>query len=148
MRQAIIIAGIVLLALSGCGSVSPGPELAVLEQQVEAAERAFAKTMAERDYEAFRSFLSEETVFFSGDRPLRGKQEVEEAWRKYYEDSEAPFSWKPEIVVVLDSGTLALSSGPVFNSQGEQIGIFNSIWRQEAPGTWRVIFDKGGEVCE
>ncbi len=148
MRQAIIIAGIVLLALSGCGSVSPGPELAVLEQQVEAAERAFAKTMAERDYEAFRSFLSEETVFFSGDRPLRGKQEVEEAWRKFYEDSEAPFSWKPEIVVVLDSGTLALSSGPVFNSQGEQIGIFNSIWRQEAPGTWRVIFDKGGEVCE
>ncbi len=148
MRQVFISVGIVLLALSGCESMKTPPEHSVLEQQVEAAERAFAKTMADRDFEAFRAYLSEEAVFFSGDRSIRGKQQVSEAWRGFYEGAEAPFSWKPEIVEVLDSGSLALSSGPVYNAQGEQIGIFNSIWRQEAPGTWRVVFDKGGEVCE
>ena len=46
---------------------------AVLERQVADTERAFAKTMADRDLAAFSSLLSEETVFFSGPEPLRGK---------------------------------------------------------------------------
>ena len=44
---------------------------------------------------------------------------------------------------MLDSGTLALTSGPVFDPQGKQIGMFNSIWRLEPDGRWRVVFDKG-----
>jgi len=44
---------------------------------------------------------------------------------------------------MLDSGTLALSSGPVKDPQGNVVGIFNSIWRLEADGRWRVVFDKG-----
>jgi ketosteroid isomerase-like protein len=55
----------------------------------------------------------------------------------------APFSWRPETVEVLESGTLALSSGPVFDAAGQPIGAFNSIWRLEADGRWRVVFDKG-----
>ncbi len=148
MRQVFISVGIVLLALSGCESMKTPPEHSVLEQQVEAAERAFAKTMADRDFEAFRTYLSDEAVFFAGDRSIRGKQQVAEAWRGFFAETAAPFSWAPEIVEVLDSGGLALSSGPVHDAQGEQIGIFNSIWRQEAPGIWRVVFDKGGEVCD
>ncbi len=148
MRPVFIIVGIVLLVLSGCESMNPSPELVVLEQQVEAAERAFAKTMADRDFEAFRTYLSDEAVFFAGDRSIRGKQQVAEAWRGFFAETAAPFSWAPEIVEVLDSGSLALSSGPVHDAQGEQIAIFNSIWRQEAPGVWRVVFDKGGEVCD
>jgi len=31
----------------------------------------------------------------------------------------------------------------VLNPVGEEIGRFNSIWRLEADGQWRVIFDKG-----
>ena len=37
-------------------------------------------------------------------------------------------------------------SGPwrrVRDPDGKVIGRFNSIWRQEAPGRWRVVFDKG-----
>jgi len=48
---------------------------------------------------------------------------------------------------VLDSGTLALSSGPVFDPDGKQIATFNSIWRLEAPGQWRIVFDKGSAAC-
>ena len=47
------------------------------------------------------------------------------------------------MIEVLPSGTLALSSGPVFDPDGKKVGTFNSIWRRERNGKWQVIFDKG-----
>ena len=115
--------------------------------QVEDTERAFAQSMADRDFEAFSAFLSEEAVFFSGDTPLRGKQAVAEAWKGFFEGPDAPFSWAPEIVQVLESGTLALSSGPVRDPAGNRVATFTSIWRLEQDGRWRIVFDKGSRDC-
>jgi ketosteroid isomerase-like protein len=148
-----------ILAAFFMGSCSSGPEneesaaekgspdMAILKQQVADVERAFAKTMADRDFSAFGVFISEEAVFFSGPEPRRGKQQVTEFWKRFYEGKEAPFSWEPDSVEVLESGTLAMSSGPVRNPAGKQIATFSSIWRQEQPGVWRIIFDKGTDVC-
>jgi ketosteroid isomerase-like protein len=118
-----------------------------LRQQVENTERAFAATMAERDYAAFTRFLSDEAVFFSGETVLHGKQEVAAVWKPYFDGAEAPFAWEPQVVEVLDSGALALSSGPVYDPGGKLVSNFTSIWRLEAPGTWRIIFDKGSRAC-
>jgi ketosteroid isomerase-like protein len=104
--------------------------------------------MANRDHDAFVTFLSEETVFFSGDSELRGREAVAALWKEYFTEAEAPFSWEPETVAVLDSGKLALSTGPVRDPAGQQVAIFTSIWRQEAPGVWRIVFDKGARYCE
>ena len=59
------------------------------------------------------------------------------------ETEKASFSWHLNVVEVLDSGDLAISSGPILNAEGKELGRFNSIWRREADGQWRVIFDKG-----
>ena len=119
-----------------------------IQQVVADTERAFARTMAERDHAAFVRFVSEEAVFFSGTKVLRGKQQVADAWKPYYQGPTAPFSWQPEQVAVLQSGALALSSGPVRDAQGKLIATFSSLWRLEAPGVWRIVFDKGNEVCD
>jgi len=103
--------------------------------------------MATRDHKAFSSFLSQEAVFFSGDKPLRGAQQVADGWKRYYEGPDAPFSWEPEEVEVLDSGTVALSSGPVRDPKGALIATFTSVWRLEDGGKWRIIFDKGNRAC-
>ena len=103
--------------------------------------------MADRDHAAFVSFLAEETVFFSGKGPLRGKKAVADAWKAFYEGAKAPFSWEPDAVEVLDSGRLALSSGPVHDPDGKRVGTFNSVWRREADGQWRIVFDKGCPPC-
>lgn len=139
---------LLLIGFPGALAEPARPTLPELQRQVEDTERAFAKTMADRDYTAFTSFLSDEAVFFSGKTPLRGKLRVAEAWKSLYEKSEAPFSWIPEKVAVLDSGVLALSTGPVRDPKGKLIGTFTSIWRLEAPGRWRIVFDKGCDVCE
>ena len=111
--------------------------------EVEAREIAFAKTMADRDSEAFLTFISPEAVFFSGNEPLRGHEAISKAWGPFFEGETAPFSWHPDVVEVLESGYLALSSGPVRKPSGETAGRFNSIWRKEEDGQWRVVFDKG-----
>lgn len=113
------------------------------QQQVFAAERAFAKSMADRDLSAFAHYVSREAVFFNGTGVLRGKKEVIAAWSRFFKGETAPFSWEPDCVEVLQSGALALSTGLVRDPNGKVIGRFNSIWRREAPGVWRVVFDKG-----
>jgi ketosteroid isomerase-like protein len=124
-----------------------GQTTAELEEEVRATERAFAGSMADRDLAAFTAHLAEETVFV-GAAALRGRQAVVEAWSRFFQGAQAPFSWEPETVVVLASGTLALSSGPVRNPAGERVGTFNSVWRRELDGRWRIVFDKGCPACE
>jgi len=135
------------MASAGCTAFPPPTLTGVARQDVMAAERAFAKTMADRDHQAFASFVADDAIFFGGPEPLRGKQQVVDGWAPFFEGSEAPFSWEPAEVEVLESGALALSSGPVRNAGGDLVARFTSIWRREADGTWRVVFDKGCDVC-
>lgn len=130
------------LALASSGACRNPPGRLELERDVRLREQAFAKTMADRDGAAFASFVSEEAVFI-GARTLRGRGQIVDGWKRFYEGAQAPFAWKPETVEVLESGTLAFTSGPVTDPEGKPAGSFNSIWRREGDGTWRVIFDKG-----
>jgi len=132
------------------GTQTPPPTAtnpATLANQVSAAERAFAKTMADRDHAAFASFLSDEAVFM-GEQTLRGKQAIAAGWKRFYDAPQTPFSWEPDRVEVLESGTLALSSGPVRDPQGKRVGTFNSVWRRDANGAWKIVFDKGCPPCD
>lgn len=151
--MAFMRTGLIALIAGGvlAGCAAPGGRASAEEarRQVMAAERAFAKTMADRDHRAFAAFVADDTVFFSGPKPLHGKQAVVDFWARFYKDPEAPFSWEPEEVEVLGSGTLAISSGPVRNPQGKVFARFTSIWRLDAPGPrWRVVFDKGAPECD
>ncbi len=145
-----MLAGAVAVAacatLTGCATSSVTPELNRVRAEVSAAERAFAQSMADRDLKKFEEFVSEEAVFFGGSEPLRGRAQVVGGWAQYFASPVAPFSWEPDEVEPLPSGTLAHSSGPVRNPDGRVVARFNSIWRREAPGVWRVIFDKGSPL--
>ena len=149
MRHAVCSIIAILAVLSACANVQQPATLEQLQKQVADTERGFARTMAERNHAGFTAYLADEAIFFSGQGvPQRGRQTVAEAWRRFYEKPEAPFSWEPEIVQVLDSGTLAISSGPVRDPSGKIFAQFSSIWRLESPGVWRIIFDKGNPVCD
>ncbi len=115
-------------------------------RQVTATEQAFAQSMADRNFQAFVSFLSPEAVFFDGNQVQRGADAVAVAWQQYFVGAKAPFSWRPDHVEVLASGKLALSTGPVYREH-TVVGRFNSIWRLEAPNQWHIVFDKGEAVC-
>ena len=111
--------------------------------EVFAAERAFARSMAERDFAAFGRYVAEDCVFF-GQNALHGREAVLAAWKPFFDGAQAPFSWEPDQVELLTSGDLALSTGLVKNPAGAVTGRFNSIWQRQPDGRWQVIFDKGG----
>jgi ketosteroid isomerase-like protein len=142
-----LVAAAILAGCATAPAVAPR-DVAALRAQVFATERAFAKTMADRDLEAFASFVADDAVFFTGPTPARGRAEVVARWKRFFEARQAPFSWEPADVEVLDSGTLALSSGPVFDPSGKRFATFTSVWRLEAPGTWRIVLDKGTDWCD
>jgi ketosteroid isomerase-like protein len=141
------LGGLLLCLGAALAPLHAGEPLEALAAAVRAREIAFAKTMADRDHAAFGAFVADEAIFV-GRPPLRGRQAVLEGWKAYFEGAEAPFSWTPERVEVVASGTLAISSGPVFDPAGKRVGTFNSTWRREADGEWRVVLDIGCPPCQ
>jgi ketosteroid isomerase-like protein len=133
------------LALALGVSVVPvqAADVQAARAEVFAAERDFARSMADRDFVAFGRHVAEDTVFFGGRQTQRGREAVLAAWKPLFDGPTAPFSWEPDQVEVLASGQLALSTGPVKNALGEVIGRFNSIWQRQAGGRWQIVFDKG-----
>ncbi len=136
-------ASVLLFVLCGCAHVQAPGELA---QQVKETETRFAQSLADRNAPAFRALLSNETVFV-GRKVLRGPDAVMAVWQKFFEGPTPPFSWAPELVEVLPSGTLAYTQGPVRDAKGEVIASFSSIWRLEGDGVWRIVFDHGCDTC-
>ena len=143
----VVMVAVATVGVAELAGGQPQPPEGTAARDVWSTEVAFARTMADRDHGGFVSFLAEETVFLAETRTLRGKTEVAEGWRRFYDGPQAPFSWGPDRVEVLASGTLALSSGPVLDPQGKRIGTFNSVWRRESDGRWRIVFDKGCPPC-
>jgi ketosteroid isomerase-like protein len=118
-----------------------------LTEQVRATEIAFAKTLADRDVKAFTRMIAPDAIWLA-DAPLRGPAEVLTRWQKYFDAAQPPFSWAPELVEVQEGGKLALSTGPVLDPAGKRIGTYTSIWRRDASGEWRLIFDRGCPSCD
>ena len=93
-----------------------------------------------------RHIRGEEAVVDSGPAPLRGRQAVVDAWKRFYTSPTPPFAWEPDAVEALASGTLALSTGPVRDPEGKVVARFIAIWRLESDGAWRVVIDRGRGV--
>jgi ketosteroid isomerase-like protein len=121
-----------------------------LKDTVADAERAFADSMARRDLAAFSARISPEAIFFGGpdgNTPTRGRAAIVAEWKGFFDGPTAPFSWGPDTSEVIEAGTLGITSGPVRNAKGEITSRFTSVWRLEADGQWRVVFDKGCRAC-
>jgi ketosteroid isomerase-like protein len=124
--------------------------LADSADEVRCREIGFSKSIEDRDMEAFRSFLDHDARFI-GARARRGPAEITEAWRTYEPEDGPSLKWRPQFVEVLEDGKLALSRGPyryiTKNEDGEDVelwGMFNSVWRLQDDGSWKVVFDAGG----
>jgi len=141
MKCPALLVGASVIGLSS--PVLSQNQSSALKHDVFVAESSFAASMAERNFEAFGSHVSPEAIFFGDTTVMRGKAAVLRSWRRFFEKPDPPFSWKPDVIEVLPSGMLALSSGPVFDPRGQQVGTFSSIWRRERDGRWLIIFDKG-----
>ena len=116
--------------------------------EVRATEIAFAKAFADRDAAKFFGYLADDAHFLGAKRTMNNRNEVREVWTNYFKDPKAPFRWEPDRVVVNAKGDLGLSTGPIYDADGKQIGNYSSIWQRQKNGTWKIVFDgPGAPVC-
>jgi len=133
--------------MSAPATAAAGIDVDALMREVADTERAFARTMASRDFEAFQRFIADDAVFIDKPAPLRGRRQVAAGWKPLFAKPEAPFSWEPEEVQVVGSGGLALTHGAVRDPAGKPIGTFTSVWRRDPDGAWRIVLDRGDRAC-
>ena len=92
MKEILLTGMIVAMGIAMSREPQGTPAATAAAEQVRAAERGFAKSMADRDHAAFLSFLSNEAVFVADSQTLRGKAAVGEGWKRFYEGAGAPRS--------------------------------------------------------
>ena len=145
MKARLFLSGILLCS---------APALADVEDDVRCREIAFSQSVEIKDVTAFSSFIDADARFVGGS-VQRGVADVTTAWSVFFSDDAPQMKWRPQIVEVLNDGTLALSRGPyrmiVTGEDGaltERWGTFNSVWRKQDDGAWKVVFDAGNEAAE
>ena len=127
--------------------------LADAAEDVRDHEIRFSQSVETQELELFTSFIDDDARFVSG-VVSRGPAAVADAWSSFFADDGPRIKWRPRIVEVLEDGTLALSRGPykmtVTDEAGtvsEYWGTFNSIWRLQEDGSWKVVFDAGSPAA-
>lgn len=133
MLKTVLLACVALMGASTAQAERKAPA-----DQVEAAERAFAADgLALGVKRSFLKHMADDAIIFTPD-PTNA--------RAFYEsragETGPKLEWWPAWVVAARSGDLALSTGPSF-FDGKPGGWFSSIWRKEADGVWRWIYDGG-----
>lgn len=141
---------IVVLILCSCNSAPDSDSIELWKQEILQVEGDFA-TMAEKEgiKEAFLHFAAEDAVLMRSDKLFIGKQKLAE----HFESSPSPpesekLSWKPDFVDVSASGDLAYTYGQFTYSYNdstgasvEHRGVFHTVWKRQADGTWRFVWD-------
>lgn len=148
-RRHALLAAAALPAAAGAAAEPGWPaadEIARRVAEARATETAFAAAFAARDAAAFRRFLAPDTIWM-GKEALHGPEAVMAAWHGLLTAPTPPFSWAPDTVLVLPSGDLARTTGPVLDPDGKLTARFQSVWRRKVGGGWEIVFDFGTEVC-
>jgi len=123
-------------------------------QDVRCREIAFSQAAEQRDAIRFASFIDTDARFV-GASVLRGPAAIAEGWSAFFAADGPAIKWRPQVIEVLSDGTLALSRGPyrltVTDENGvmsQSWGTFNSVWRRQPDGTWKIVFDAGSMAAE
>lgn len=133
MLKTVLIA---CFALTGASTVQAEPKTTA--DQVEVAERTFAADGLTLGLKrSFLKHMAADAIIFTP-APTDA--------RAFYEsranEAGPKLEWWPAWIVAARSGDLALSTGPSF-FDGKPGGWFASIWRKDADGVWRWIYDGG-----
>ena len=136
------------LLIHSCGkkpeATDPDPK-----QTIEKAEKDFEKMAAEKGIaEAFWYYADSNAVIKrQNDTLIKGKENI----RNYYSTDfykNAKVTWSPDFIEVSNDGTMAYTYGNYIwrstdstNKPLEFKGVFHTVWKKQADGSWKYVWD-------
>jgi len=120
------------------------------KQEILAAEQRFSNLAERKGIRcAFTTYMAEDAVLMRGNKLVIGAESIS----TFFADQTVPendesLTWKPDFVDVAASGDLGYTYGKYIysfsDSTGKKVehaGVFHTVWKRQADGTWRFVWD-------
>lgn len=139
---------LLVLVLTGCSG-----EKALSPESLMETDRSFARMAAEEGrVPAFLAYMDEEAVMYPHKgEPVRGKNSFK-TLNEGIEQGDSVFLWEPTFAMIARSGDLGYTLGEYKlvgkepeNGKILQRGFYCTIWKKQADGSWKFVFDGGNE---
>jgi ketosteroid isomerase-like protein len=134
---------LISLAFAWACFVSTAVAQEVAVEPVIAAERASAADAADHGWAAaFRRAAAPDAITLSPD-PVNAHEQL----AQFQGDGETTLDWRPAYAGIARSGDFGFTTGP-FQFRGREgiVGHYFTVWRRQADGGWKWIFDAGTDV--
>lgn len=134
MRFVALLAAVAFVSACGRADVAPdaGPVIA--------AERAFAAEAARIGWvEAFEAHSTDDAILL-GAGPENAHASL--AGIDAANRGDTSLAWGPDFAGISRGGDFGFTTGP-YNGDGAAFGQYFTVWRRQADGTWKWIYDGG-----
>ncbi len=144
------IAIITLLLVTSCSS-GPGEEtIKGWKNEILETEQNFAELAQEEGIpKAFLTYAAEDAVLMRNNTLVVGKIAIAQQFENQNTSgNKVSLSWKPDFVDVSISGDLGYTYGSFIYSSQDSLGqtnkiegIFHTVWKRQADGSWKFVWD-------
>jgi len=149
-----ILVGCLVFAVAQVRAQVPAANLQAAADQIVKSDAAFAQSVAEKNRDKFLSFIADVTTFSGGTaNELHGRDAVMRAWADFFAPDGPTLSWTPTKGEVIGAGDVGYTTGrSVFRQKGtdgkvtERRGQYVTVWKKQADGSWKVVFDTGSTL--
>ncbi|HET9459517.1 MAG TPA: hypothetical protein VFO51_06010 [Sphingomicrobium sp.] len=105
------------------------------------SERAFAADAHKLgQWGAFRKWAADDATMFVP-QPVNAQQ-----WLKERKEPPVAVFWWPGRSYVSCDGTFAVNTGPWVRQWGKSVGYFTTVWKRQADGGWKWVYDAGDSL--
>ncbi len=144
----ILLFSMLMSSFVFCTNNQQKPDTALWRTEIINAEKAFAQMAADSGVAtAFLHFAAEDAVLQRNNTILKGKSEIQQYFDKQTLRN-ISLEWAPDFVEVAASGDLGYTYGNFTFSASDTTGtplqakgIFHTVWKRQANGEWKFVWD-------
>jgi len=150
MRTELAFAAV--LAMASCAPAAPPlPDAEAVRASLIAADEAFAAATAERGLEGWMAAFDSSAIQMEPDVPFTpGIGAIRASMGPAFADTTFRLTWQPTLAFASADGNLGYTLGTWqsrhYTADGKAsvaTGKYVTIWRKQADGSWKVVFDGG-----
>ncbi len=148
MNRSLVTIVVLVLFFSSCSSDNAN-EIERWKQEIIETESAFAE-MAKKEGipKAFVNFAADDAAVLRGEDLIVGKDALRASYENRPSSEDVTLAWTPDFVDVSSSGDLGYTYGKYTYTSTDSLGnvqsnegIFHTVWKRQADGTWKFVWD-------